>query len=60
MSDATPLKWVYLTLPEPNRPILNIQVDNSEEFRRYELTRDHLFRLNHQIADALTKGRVDD
>ncbi|MBO4228158.1 hypothetical protein [Bradyrhizobium neotropicale] len=56
--DATPLQWVYLTLPEPDRPILNIQAANSDEFRRFALNRDQLLRLNAQTADALLKREI--
>jgi hypothetical protein len=51
-----PLKFIYVTLPDPDRPILNIQAQGSDELHRYELTRGDLYRLNLQIADALLRG----
>jgi hypothetical protein len=55
---ATPLQWVFLTLPEADRPTLNIQATGPDEFRRFALTRDQLFLLNAQTADALLKGKA--
>jgi hypothetical protein len=54
----TPLRFVFLTLPTPTDPILNITL--GEEHKRYRINRDQLFNLNAQIADALIRGRIDD
>ena len=54
MSEYPPLQYVYLTSPTRNRPTLNIQAHNGE-FLRYALTREQLFRLNHETADMLKK-----
>ena len=54
MSEYPPLKFVYLTAPTRSRPTLNIQAHNGEFFR-YALTREQLFRLNHETADMLKK-----
>jgi hypothetical protein len=54
----TPLRFVFLTLPTPTEPILNITI--GEHHSRYALNRDQLFNLNSQIADALIRGRISD
>ena len=54
MIDATPLQFAFLTLPENEHPILNLKVER-EEIARYALSREQLFALNAQIADALLK-----
>jgi len=54
----TPLRFVFLTLPTPTEPILNITI--GEHHSRYRINRDQLFNLNSQIADALIRGRIAD
>jgi hypothetical protein len=46
---------LYLTLPTSDEPILNIQV--RDHFVRLRVSRDQLFGLNADIADALIRGR---
>ena len=58
MAEETPLRFVYLTLPEQPTPTLNITVGNTHT--RYAVTRDQLFNLNEQIADALVRHRFSD
>jgi hypothetical protein len=55
MNELT-LTFIYLTLPSSDQPILNIQAAGSDELHRYALTREQLFALNAQTADALLKG----
>jgi hypothetical protein len=55
MSDPV-LRFVYITLPTASEPTLNINVNNTHF--RFRLTRDQLYDLNHQTADALSKGRI--
>jgi hypothetical protein len=50
------LRFVFLTLPVSTEPTLNITV--GEDHKRYRITRDQLFALNAQIADALLRGVV--
>ena len=50
------LRFVFLTLPTPTKPTLNITV--GDDHKRYRITRDQLFALNAQIADALLRGVV--
>jgi len=50
------LRFVYLTLPTSTEPTLNITV--GEDHKRYRVTRDQLYNLNSQIADALVRGRI--
>ena len=52
------LRFVYLTLPTSTEPTLNI--NNGATHTRYRVTRDQLFALNAQIADALVRGRIED
>jgi len=52
------LRFVFLTLPTPTKPTLNITI--GDDHRRYQITRDQLFALNAQTADALSKGRIED
>jgi len=47
---------VYLSLPEPTEPVLNLQVNGA--LLRCNLTRDQLFQLNAQFADALVRGKI--
>jgi hypothetical protein len=46
----------YLTLPEPTEPVLNLQVSGA--LLRCNLTRDQLYHLNAQFADALLRGKI--
>jgi hypothetical protein len=59
MTDQTPvgpLWFAFLTLPETENPVLNIQPRPNDEMQRYWLTRKQLYALNAQIADALLRG----
>jgi hypothetical protein len=50
------LRFVFLTLPSQTEPTLNITV--GDDHKRFRVTRDQLFALNAQIADALLRGKV--
>ena len=50
------LRFVFLTLPTSTEPTLNITI--GEDHKRYRVTRDQLYNLNSQIADALVRGRI--
>jgi len=52
------LRFVYLTLPEQSTPTLNL--NDGINHTRFRVTRDQLFQLNAQIADALVKGSISD
>ena len=52
------LRFVFLTLPTSTEPTLNISV--GDDHKRYRISRDQLFYLNAQIADALLRGRIGD
>jgi hypothetical protein len=52
------LRFVFLTLPTSTEPTLNI--NNGETHTRYRITRNQLFELNAQTADALVRGRIED
>ena len=52
------LRFVFLTLPSSTEPTLNITI--GQDHKRYRITRDQLFALNAQTADALSKGRIED
>jgi hypothetical protein len=52
------LRFVFLTLPSQTSPTLNVTIGNTHH--RYRITRDQLFALNAQTADALSKGRIED
>jgi hypothetical protein len=52
------LRFVYLTMPEQTAPVLN--VNDGANHMRFKITRDQLFQLNAQIADALVKGSISD
>ena len=58
MSEYPQLRFAYITLPSPAEPVLNIMV--GDDHRRYQISRDQLFNLNAQIADALIRGRIAD
>lgn len=57
MQDITPpLRFVYLTLPTPTEPTLNLTIgDNHARFR---VNRNQLINLNAQIADAVLRGCI--
>lgn len=57
MQEPLALRHVYLTLPTPTEPLLNIMLGVT--FTRYRVTRDQLLYLNAQIADALLCGAID-
>jgi hypothetical protein len=56
MQDGVPLRFVFLTLPTPTEPTLNITI-NTQHFRFLQ-NRDQLLQLNAQTADALLRGAV--
>jgi hypothetical protein len=55
MPDQT-ARFAFLTLPTPTEPVLNISV--GDDHRRYRISRDQLYNLNSQIADALLRGHI--
>lgn len=55
MEEVPTLRLLYLTLPTASEPTLNIQI--GEHFARFKVTRDQLYDLNSDIADALIRGR---
>jgi len=58
MEDTPHVRFVYVTLPTPIQPTLNITIgDNHQRFR---VSRDQLINLNAQIADAVLRGRIAD
>lgn len=56
MPKELPLRFVYLTLPDQNTPILNI--NSGGEHSRFHITRDQLYDLNKQIADTLVRRSI--
>lgn len=50
------LRFVYLTLPDNEDPILNL--NDGTKHTRYRVTRDQLFDLNKQIADTLVNHKI--
>ena len=56
MTHATPLQFIYLTLPDTPEPILNIRIAGTEELRRFRLTRRQVLRLCAETADAAMRG----
>jgi hypothetical protein len=56
MEETPFLRFVFLTLPTSTEPTLNITI--GDEHKRYRVTRDQLYNLNAQIADALVRGRI--
>lgn len=54
MTAPQPAKLAFLTSPEPGVYLLNVQ--EAEELRRWQLTRDQLFNLNKDTADILVKA----
>ena len=51
-------RFVYLTVPQNDTIILNI--NNSDNHLRFQVSRDQLFQLNKQIADLLIKNQFGD
>lgn len=51
-------RFVYLTVPQNDTIILNI--NNSDNHLRFQVSRDQLFQLNRQIADLLIKNQFGD
>ena len=58
MEETPFLRFVFLTLPVSTEPVLNIAVGDGNHPTRYRVTRDQLYQLNSQIADALVRGRI--
>ena len=58
MEETPFLRFVFLTLPTSTEPTLNIAVGDGNHPTRYRVTRDQLYQLNAQIADALVRGRI--
>jgi len=58
MEETPFLRFVFLTLPTSTEPTLNIAVGDGNHPTRYRVTRDQLYNLNSQIADALVRGRI--
>jgi hypothetical protein len=59
MQDITPpLRLLYLTLPTPTEPTLNIGI--GDNFARFRVNRNQLINLNCQIADAILRGCISD
>ena len=56
MSEIMPLRFVYLTLPTPTEPVLNVMVGHT--FSQYRISREQLFQVNAQAADALVRGEI--
>ena len=60
MIDQYPsLRMIYLTFPDRDRAVLNLQTVEFQTSLRFELTRNQLFDLNAQTADALQKGKPE-
>lgn len=51
-----PRVFIDLTMPTIGQAVLHLQEEGGE-LRQYELTREHLFKINHQAADILMKGQ---
>ena len=56
MTNAMPLQFIYLTLPDVPEPILNIRIGGTEELHRFALTRKQVLALLAQLADAAQRG----
>jgi len=56
MTQAMPLQFVYLTLPDLPEPILNVRITGTEELHRFALTRKQVLALLAQLADAAQRG----
>ena len=56
MSNAMPLQFIYLTLPDLPEPILNMRIAGTEELHRFALTRKQVLALLAQLADAAQRG----
>lgn len=53
MTDHIPAQLAYLSSPEKGVVLLNIVIN--DELQRMQLSRDQLFRLNSETADALLR-----
>jgi hypothetical protein len=53
----TALRFVYLTMPENNTVVLNI--NDGSDHNRYKINRDQLLQLNEQIVEVVTKNKFD-
>ena len=53
----TALRFVYLTMPENNTVVLNI--NDGIDHNRYKINRDQLLQLNEQIVEVVTKNKFD-
>jgi len=58
MEETPHLRFVFLTLPTSTEPTLNIALNGDGHPTRYRISRDQLYNLNSQIADALVRGRI--
>ena len=56
MEETPTLSLLYVTTPSSSEPTLNIQVGN--RFAKFHITKDQLYNLNRDIADALLLGRT--
>ena len=57
MPEEPQLRFVYLTRPQADNIILNINV--AGEHARYKVSRDQLIKLNEQIVEAIVRNRLD-
>lgn len=55
MEDPPFINLVYITLPEPSEPVLNLHM--GDNFVKFRVTTDQLLNLNADIADALIRGK---
>jgi len=53
----TALRFVYLTMPENNTVVLNI--NDGSDHNRYKINREQLLQLNEQIVEVVTKNKFD-
>ena len=58
MEDTPYVRFVYVTLPTPIQPTLNVTIGDTHQ--RFRVSRDQLINLNAQIADAVLRGRIAD
>lgn len=54
MNEHPPAKLAYITNPEKQIAVLNVQAEGGELFRAV-LNKRQLLNLNHEIADVLIK-----
>jgi hypothetical protein len=55
MQDPPTLSLLYLTLPTPSEPTLNLQL--GDKFVQFRVTEDQILNLNQDIADALVRHK---